>query len=49
VHVVNGSVEPDGTRRAFLLGAPVDAQTPHDAIAWTYGINPKIYNETIRT
>ena len=48
VEVVNGSLEPDGTRRKFLLGAMPGA-TPHDAIAASYGISPKHYREALRT
>ena len=49
VHVVNGSNEPDGTRREFHLGAQRDVKTPHDAIAWSYGINPTHARESVRT
>jgi hypothetical protein len=48
VEVQNGSLEPDGSRRKFLLGAMPGA-TPHDVVAASYGINPKIYVEAVRT
>jgi hypothetical protein len=48
VEVVNGSLEPDGTRRKFLLGA-MPGKTPHEAIAASYGINPAHYQEAVRT
>lgn len=48
VEVHNGSLEPDGSRRAFLLGAMPGA-TPHDAIAASFGISPKHYVEAVRT
>ena len=49
IHVVNGSDEPDGTRREFHLGVPRDAKTPQQAIAWSYGINPAHCIEAVRT
>jgi hypothetical protein len=47
--VYNGSLEPDGTRRRFFLGAMRDAKTPHEAVAMSYGIRPENYNEQVRT
>jgi len=53
VEVINGTKEPDGTFRKFILGCiRRDGRypdTPSEAIAWSYGINPKKYNETVRT
>ena len=49
IHVVNGSLEDDGSRREFFLGAPNDARTPHEVIAASYGFNPSIYYEFART
>ena len=48
VEVQNGSLEPDGSRRKFLLGA-LAGRTPHEVIAASYGINPKLYVEAVRT
>jgi hypothetical protein len=48
VEVVNGSLEPDGTRRKFILGA-MPGNTPHEVIAASYGIAPKVYQEAVRT
>ncbi|WP_206659554.1 DUF6745 domain-containing protein [Hansschlegelia zhihuaiae] len=48
VEVLNGSLEPDGTRRRFILGA-MPGETPHEAIANSYGIAPKRYREAVRT
>jgi hypothetical protein len=48
VEVVNGSLEPDGSRRKFLLGA-MPGKTPHEAIAASYGIAPQYYREAVRT
>lgn len=49
LHVVNGSLEPDGSRREFWLGAESDATTPHDAVAASYGRPAKKYREAVRT
>jgi hypothetical protein len=49
VHVVNGSLENDGSRREFFLGAPDDVKTPHEAVAALYGFNPEAYSEYART
>lgn len=46
--VMNGSLEPDGTRRRFLLGA-MPGNTPHAAVAASYGVNPAAYREAVRT
>ena len=48
VEVLNGSLEPDGSRRKFLLGA-MPGETPHEAIAASYGIAPQHYKEAVRT
>jgi hypothetical protein len=49
VHVVNGSLEPDGSRREFLLGAHPQAKTPHEAIAASYARPSDKYREGLRT
>lgn len=55
VEVLNGSLEPDGTRRKFILGAArhptsgSNPRTPKEAIAWSYGIPEKAFNEGART
>ncbi len=49
IHVVNGSLEPDGSRREFVLGAMSGARTAHEAVAMSYGINPQHYREVVRT
>jgi hypothetical protein len=48
VEVINGSAEPDGTRRKFYLGA-MRGRTPHEVVAASYGINPDVYREAVRT
>jgi hypothetical protein len=48
IEVLNGSLEPDGTRRKFHLGA-MPGETPHDVVAASYGIHPAVYREAVRT
>ena len=53
--VHNGSLEPDGTRRRFFLGVArhrrtgAVARTVSEAVANSYGIEPKAYAEAVRT
>ena len=54
VEVINGSDEPDGTRRKFVLGAARASnrdlpKTARAAIAASYGISAKIYREAVRS
>jgi hypothetical protein len=53
IEVENGSLEPDGTRRRFVLGAATRRgerpESCHDAIAASYGVNPAVYHEAVRT
>jgi hypothetical protein len=48
IEVINGSPEPDGTRRRFHLGA-MPGDTPHNVVAASYGIDPAVYREALRT
>jgi len=49
LRVENGSLEPDGERRKFTLGVPLECSTPHEAVAWTYGRPASVYQEAVRT
>lgn len=49
IHVINGSLEPDGSRREFLLGVQNTINTPAEAIATSYGIPSKKYKEVLRS
>ena len=49
LHVINGSLEPDGSRREFLLGAEPNATTPHEAVAASYGRPAAKYREAVRS
>jgi hypothetical protein len=48
IEVINGSLEPDGSRRKFHLGA-MRGDTPAEVIAASYGIAPKHYREAVRS
>jgi len=50
VEVINATPEPDGTRKHFFLQVPPNLQTAREAVAWTYGIRPEVYdNLVVRT
>jgi hypothetical protein len=49
LYVINGSLEPDGTRRQFLLGAHPEAATPHEAVAASYARPAGRFREGVRT
>ena len=48
LQMTNGTVE-HGERRKFVEGIPLTINTCHDAVAWQYGMSPKIYREDVRT
>ena len=43
VDVVNSTLEPDGSRRRYVLRVPPDQRVPRDAIGWTFGLPPGTY------
>ena len=49
VEVVNGTREPDGTRKRYFLRVPPDMQTAREAVAWTYGLTAEQYRPQVRT
>lgn len=58
IEVVNGSLEPDGSRRKFILGCVRQnddrgrlrfPDTPAEAVAWSFGIAAPKFKETVRT
>lgn len=56
VEVVNGTPNPDGTDKTYWLTVPVLDEltgrlirTPHDAVAWTYGLTAEQYAPQVRT
>jgi hypothetical protein len=44
VEVVNGTPEPDGSRKTYWLNVPPDVETARQAVAWTYGLTPNDYD-----
>jgi hypothetical protein len=49
VEVINGTCEPDGTRRHYFLRVPPTSRTAREAVAWTYGLAAGAYRPHIRT
>ena len=43
VEVMNGTPEPDGTRKHFFLEVPANMRTAREAVAWTYGLSANSY------
>ena len=44
VEVVNGTPEPDGSRKHYVLTVPSQVRTAREAVAWTYGLSAKQYS-----
>jgi hypothetical protein len=49
VEVVNGTPEPDGTRRRYFLQVPANMRSAREAVAWTYGLPEQRYRPSVRT
>ncbi len=49
VEVVNGTPDPDGSRRTYYLRVPPDMTTARQAVAWTYGLDEAEYAAVVRT
>ena len=49
VEVVNGTPEPDGTRKRYFLQVPPTMRSPREAVAWTYGLPELRYRPVVRT
>jgi hypothetical protein len=49
VEVINGSCGPDGTQRRHFLEVPPWMNSPRQAVAWTYGLQPEQYELAVRT
>jgi hypothetical protein len=47
VEVVNGTPEADGTRKHYFLQVPANLRTAREAVAWTYGIAPEMYDQLV--
>ena len=44
VEVVNGTPEPDGSFRQYVLQVPPTMRTAREAVAWTYGLSEQEYS-----
>ena len=49
VEVENATREPDGTARRYFLRVPPTVRTPHEAVAWTFGLSPSWYAPSIES
>jgi hypothetical protein len=49
VRVTNSTPEPDGSVKPYFLRVPPDVQTPHEAVAWTFGMQTREYAPTTET
>ena len=47
VEVINATPEPDGTRKHFFLQVPAHLRTAREAVAWTYGLRPEVYDKLV--
>jgi hypothetical protein len=43
VEVINGTPEPDGSRKRYFLQVPPNMLTARSAVAWTYGMTARQY------
>ena len=43
VEVENATREPDGSARRYLLRVPPTVSTPHEAVAWSFGLSASQY------
>ena len=49
VEVKNSTAEPDGTFRTYYLRVPPTVQTPREAVAWTFHLEPDDYVPTFQS
>jgi hypothetical protein len=47
VEVINATPEADGTSKHFFLQVPANLRTAREAVAWTYGLEPKVYDNLV--
>jgi hypothetical protein len=47
VEVINATPEADGTRKHFFLQVPANLRTAREAVAWTYGMEPRVYDNLV--
>ena len=49
VSVLNSTLEPDGSRKPYILRVPPDVQTAREALAWTFNQQVDQYQPAIET
>lgn len=49
VEVLNGTPEPNGSRRRYFLCVPPTVRTAHEAVAWTFHLGPKEYQPDVES
>ena len=49
VKVMNSTPEPDGSVKPYFLRVPEDTKTAHQAVAWTFGVEPENYNPVVES
>lgn len=49
LEVINSTAEPDGTFKEYLLRVPPEMETPHQAVAWTFGMEPSEYRPAMES
>jgi len=49
LQVINSTPEPDGTYKKYFLRVPTQTLTAHEAVAWTFALNPEEYAPKIQT
>jgi len=49
VKLLNSTPEKDGSKKTYFLRVPQDIKTPHEAVAWSFGLSTKEYNPLIES
>jgi hypothetical protein len=47
--VKNSTAEPDGTFKTYYLRVPPTTRTTREAVAWTFSIEPNLYNPAVES
>ena len=47
--VKNATVEPDGSRKIYILRVPPDMRTAREGVAWTFGLTAEQYKPGVET
>jgi len=49
VRVINSTPEPDGSSKVYFLQVPPTTKTPHDGVAWSFGLDAETYSPEVET